>query len=323
MISLIQAAKLSICFNFIATRNNSLYMANSKFDSGFSKKPGRLERMINKDGSFNVTKLGTKFSVRDLFQYFINLRWFQFNLLVIGFYFVINILFALVYWLFDCSIVGSDPETHGFLTSFFFSVQTFTTLGYGTLSPGDITTNLLASFESFAGLLSFALATGLLYGKFSKPRARIRFSQIALIRPFKEGQALMFRLANERTNVLTNMHARVIASYFDKETGKRGFKELSLETSEILYFPLNWTVVHEIKEDSPFYGLSHEEIIDQNFELLITIKGYDDSYSADVRVQSSYTADEFTFGKTFIPTFHYNEEGQIIMDIDKLDAIEV
>lgn len=297
-------------------------MAKSKLDTGFSKNPGRLERMINKDGSFNVTKLGTKFSVRDLFQYFISLRWFEFNLIVIGFYLVINIIFAFTYWILDCEIIGTDPKIPDFLTAFFFSVQTFTTLGYGTLSPGDLTTNMIASFESFTGLLGFAMATGLLYGKFSKPRARIRFSQNALIRPFKDGKALMFRLANERNNVLTNMHARVIATFFNPETGRRGFKELTLETNDILYFPLNWTIVHEIKDDSPFLGLSLEDIKADNFELLITIQGYDDMYSTDVRVQSSYTAEEFVEGNTFSSAFHYNKDGQIIMDIDKLDLIE-
>lgn len=297
-------------------------MANSNIDTGFSKNPGRLERMINKDGSFNVVKLGTSFSKRDLFQYFIDLKWSQFNWLVIGFYFVINLLFAFVYWVLDCEIIGADVSIPSFATAFFFSTQTFTTLGYGTLSPGDFTGNMIASFESFVGLLSFALATGLLYGKFSKPKARIRFSENALIRPFKEGTALMFRLASERKNVLTNMQVRVIASFFNPTTGKRGFQELTLETNEILYFPLSWTVVHEIKDDSPLLGLTMDEIRDDNFEILITVRGYDDSYSTNVRVQHSYTADEFVEGNSFVQAFHYNKDGQIIMDIEKLDDIE-
>lgn len=110
-------------------------MAKNSIYTNFSKKnPGRLENMINKDGSFNFTKLGAKFSVRFLFQYFINLRWLQFNLLVIGFYFFINILFALVYWVLDCQIVVIDPKITEFFTAFFFTVQTFTTLGHDTLS---------------------------------------------------------------------------------------------------------------------------------------------------------------------------------------------
>jgi len=211
-----------------------------------------------------------------------------------------------------------------FLNTFFFSVQTFATVGYGGIHPTGIFSNIIASLESMTGILSFALATGLLYGRFSKPSAKIIFSDKAIIAPFKEGQALMFRVANSRENILMEMEANAMLTYLDKGDSRftRKYYPLKLEIKFIYFFPLPWTIVHPIDEDSPLYGKTTKDLQELEAELLIMVKGFDDSFSQHVITRSSYKYDEIDWDVKFVRAYTTDETGETIVDLEKVSEIE-
>ena len=191
---------------------------------GFGSKVfAKGSRLINKDGSFNVYRKGKNWSTFNPYHWLINMHWAYFFLFVIVSYILINSLFSFLYLL-----VGVEYLTNyqgvdsfdAFLHAFYFSTQTLTTLGFGKISPVGNWTNIIASFEAMIGLLSFALATGILYGRFSKAKAKILFSENALIAPFQDIRGLMFRIANLRKNHLIELRAKLMYSYLENQQGE-------------------------------------------------------------------------------------------------------
>jgi len=238
-----------------------------------------------------------------------------------------NCVFASTYLLVGIDnlngVVPSDGFTN-FLNCFFFSVQTFTTLGYGVINPSGILTNLLASFEAMTGLLSFALATGLLYGRFSKPSAKILFSDKAIIAPYKEGKGLMLRLVNQRANVLLEMEATVLLITGEKVNGeyKRQFSILDLEINKINFFPLSWTIVHPIDKKSPLWGKTLEDLHEASGELIVLIKGFDETFSQVVHQRHSYESSEILDDVRFKRAFHTSDQGDIFMNVHDIHNVE-
>ena len=152
------------------------------------KYEGNEKRNVNKDGTFNVEKIGSVGGVRDLYQHLITISWGKFLLVLLLTYTVLNALFALIYFSIgpeSLKGINISDGFRGFMSCFYFSAQTFTTVGYGVISPQGLLTNFVASFEAMLGLLSFALATGLLFGRFSKPNAKFAFSDNILLSPYK------------------------------------------------------------------------------------------------------------------------------------------
>ena len=266
------------------------------------------KRIINKDGSFNVRRVGSDTMIKSSYQFLRNTSWFIFILLVILTYFMVNALFALSYVLIGVeNIRGLVPIDfwEDFLNAFYFSVQTFTTVGYGAMAPMGRATSMVAAVEALTGLLSFALATGLLYGRFSRPSAKLLFSEHALISPHKDHNALMFRVVNRRRNVLMELEAKVLVKLEEEEDGelKRKFYRLNLENDAIHFFPMNWTLVHPIGAGSPLLGLTSDDLKKKKAEVLILIKGFDDTFSQIVHARTSYTADEIYSGASFDRVF--------------------
>ena len=183
-------------------------------DPGFGERfLERSKRVINKDGSFNVRRVGIDSVFKNTFQFLRNTSWLKFNLTVVLFYFVINALFALIYL--SLGIENIQNAKTGsilieFASAFYFNVQTFTTVGYGVLAPSAGPTSFVAAIEALMGFMCFALATGLLYGRFSRPSAKFLFSDKAIIAPHKGRNALMFRVVNRRSNILMELEARVM-----------------------------------------------------------------------------------------------------------------
>lgn len=285
------------------------------------------KRIINKDGSFNIKRTGGGFSSVNGFHYLINITWPKFLLIVfVGFVFI-NVFFALLYELAgieNLSNAAAGNELQSFLNTFFFSVQTFATVGYGGIHPTGIFSNIIASLESMTGILSFALATGLLYGRFSKPSAKIIFSDKAIITSFKDGKALMFRIANSRPNILMEMEANAMITFLDKnnEQFTRKYYPLKLEIKFINFFPLPWTIVHPIDEDSPLYGKTENDFKELEAELLIMIKGFDDSFSQHVITRSSYKFDEILWDVKFVRAYSTDETGETIVHLEKVSKTE-
>lgn len=287
------------------------YRANSK-------------RIINKDGSFNVIRIGEK---KSLFHNLVTMKWSTFALTILSFYVLLNIFFASLYLLIDYDGIGmtADFEVHNrFVVAFFFSAQTLTTVGYGSLYPLSIVISAMAATEALIGLMSFAIFTGLMYGRFSRPTSSIRFSKNMLFRPYKDGHAIMFRVANERDYDLTELEARVLMSVVVNDNGKesRKYQALEIENSKVIYFPLNWTLVHYIDENSPLYGLTEEDFISSQMEWLVMIKGYNLSATQTIHARSSYTTNELAWNTKFNVPYYIREDGATIFELDKIDEIE-
>lgn len=293
-------------------------------DPGFGSKYGNTtKRIINKDGSFNVVREGIDSGIRDLYQGLITISNLRFVLNVTLLYFILNALFALFYLFNGVENLSGGVVVEGwdaFFKSFYFSVQTFTTVGYGAVAPLGFGANSIASIEALAGSMYFALVTGVLYGRFSRPKSKLIFSEKAIIAPYGDKQALMFRLANRRSNVLMKMKAEVIFMIKEDENdpSRRSYYNLPLELDQVQFLPLSWTVVHPIDEDSPLFGLNHQQLMMQRAEVMILIFGFDDTFNQDVHARYSYTADEFEFDAKFKPAFELKENGEAYMNIHKI-----
>ncbi|MBR9918127.1 K+ channel, inward rectifier [bacterium] len=295
------------------------------FDPGLGRAyRHNTQRVINKDGTFNIRRTGIR---KQPYQSMLRMSATRFFTMMVLWYLAVNIAFSLVYLLIGVEhleISSSQININPFLKALFFSMQTFTTVGFGSIFPTDPLSNFVSGMEAMAGWIFFALATGLVYGRFSRPSARILFSNNALISPYQDGKALMFRIVNRRPNILMEMDAKVMLT-MDVDLGKevvRRYYNLKLETSSIHFFPLSWTLVHPLDESSPFHGLSKEELAKRNAEVLILIKGFDDTFSQHVHVRFSYVVDEIVWNARFIRNFYADEEGLINLDIDRVHEYE-
>jgi len=303
-------------------------MNQQPFDPGLTQKfSGNIRRIINHDGSFNVHRHGVRWRNLNFYQYLINLSWPRFLGLVLAAYFLSNAGFACLYLLLGVeNLQGAESGSpfEAFTSAFFFSAHTFTTVGYGNIAPKGILTSLVAALEAMIGLLSFALATGLLYGRFSRPSARIVYSGHVLIAPYQEQTSLQFRITNQRTNMLMEMEAKVLLMLVENVGGnfQRKYYDLKLERSNIYFFPLTWTIVHPIDAASPLYNRTADQLAASQAEIMILIKGFDDTFSQVVHSRYSYRYDEIVWSAKFSPIFHIDEHGDVILEIDRLNEIE-
>lgn len=297
-------------------------------DPGFGEKiGGRSKRLINKDGSFNVIRKGGESGLRNVYQHLLQLNNLNFFLLILLGYVIISTVFAAFFFMIGTeNLIGVRGETlmGTFMDCFYFSTQTFTTVGYGAIAPKGIMASTVASFEAFTGLIFFAIATGLMYARFSKPKAMLRYSENALVAPFEEGKALMFRLANARNNVLMEMSARMIMMMRQSkdDTVNRKYFGLKIEIDKITFLPLSWTLVHKIDETSPLFGLTEQEMIDLDLEVMVLITAFDDTFHQTVHSRYSYVADEIVWGAKFMRAFSPDESGEVVMHLSELDRYE-
>jgi inward rectifier potassium channel len=303
-------------------------MTDTNFDPGFTKSyTGPLRRAINKDGSFNVKRRGARIHDLHIYQFLVSISWPSFvSILLLG-YVAANAAFALLYLLIGIhNLTGADASTPlgSFLSAFFFSAQTFTTVGYGTIAPTGFAANSVASFEAMFGFMSFAIATGLLYGRFSRASARLVFSDTMVITQHKGSSALMFRVANRRSSTLMEVEARVllmtVVMQGDKPTRK--YDLLELEVPSVNFLPLTWTIVHSIAPGTPLFGKSAEELAALQAEVLVLIKGYDDTFRQTVHARYSYRHNELAWGRRFTPAFHIDDGGDMVVDLLKISATE-
>jgi inward rectifier potassium channel len=295
------------------------------FDPGLTQSyTGRLHRAIDKDGSFNVVRRGVGFRDKGFYLHLMSSSWPWFLIQVGVAYTLANVAFAAVYyWIGVEWLAGAPHRTtlEAFLSAFFFSVQTFTTVGYGHIAPAGILTSSVAALEAMTGLLAFALGTGLLYGRFSRPSAKLLFSRQMVVAPFNDGRAIMFRVANGRPNVLMELEATVILMTVENgpEGLKRKFQGVSLEREKVYFLPLTWTLVHPIDENSPLHGLGLDDLRQRQAEFLILIKTFDDTFSQAVHARYSYTFEEIEWDRKFLPAFDVTTDGEMVLDLAKLD----
>lgn len=298
-------------------------------NTGFSTQSDGIGggRFINKDGSYNLVKEGMPFWQRiSVFHDMLNLPRWKFIGVIILAYCVINLLFASVYFLigpaeFQGLPTGVD-DWRIFRELFYFSTETYTTVGYGRVNPSGDLANAIAGLESLTGFLSLAIATGLIYGRFSKPRSYLVFSDHAVVAPYKEGTGLMFRFAAYKDkHSLTDLEIRVNVGLRVLENDNPVYKyfSLDLERTKVESMPMSWTVVHPITETSPFNGFSEEDMKNGDVELYVTLRGFDDVFSNYVQQRTSYTFREIFFDRKFIPMYRESEDGlTTILELHKL-----
>lgn len=295
----------------------------SENDTGFSNTASG--RFLNRNGYPNVKRVGLNpLAKYSWYHVMINLNSVLFILLLIVGYVIINIFFAFIYYLIGIDhLTGIDKSNtiNEFTDVFFFSSQTFTTVGYGRIAPIGFLASLVATFEAFLGLLSFAIATGLFYGRFSRPRAFLKFSNNALISPYKDGNALMFRLAPFKNNLLTDAEVILNVAISSREANSQTeFFTIETELSRINSLVLNWTIVHKIDENSPFFGNTEELFKTADLEIFAQIRAFDEGFASTVVQRTSYTSDEVVFGAKFLPMFNpsINHE-TTILNLDKIN----
>jgi inward rectifier potassium channel len=287
-------------------------------------------RLLNRDGSFNVKRSGGTFWSRlNVFNRLMVCSWGRFFLLVISFYLTLNFVFAGIYEFVGIeNLQGADLTSRGsrFMDAFFFSSQTLTTVGYGRIAPIGFWASSVAAIESLLGLLIFALATSLLYGRFSRPVARILYSDKAIIAPYLDVTGFMFRIVNERANQLIDLQVEVVMSILEKQANGREIRKyygLNLERNKVNFFPTNWTIVHAVTQESPLFGLSKEELLSRDTEFLILIRATEDTFNQTVHSRISYHAREMVFGAKFKSMVLDGETPGIAnLDLTKLSDIE-
>ena len=259
----------------------------------------------------------------DCSRHLVNMSWLKFLFSLFVGYIVINSVFAGAYFALGADqLTGAQAPTQWgtFLNDFFFSSHTLSTVGYGNIAPRGTAGNAVATFEALVGVLGFAVATGLLFGRVSRPSARIGFSENLLVAPYQDGSSLQFRMVNRRSNSLMELEAKVMLMTVDAVDGKlqRNYTLLRLERPQVLFLPLSWTVVHPIDEDSPIWGKTAEDLSRLQVEILILVKGYDDTFSQTVLARHSYRHDEFVWNRRFAPAFFVDDEGDLVLELKKV-----
>jgi inward rectifier potassium channel len=302
-------------------------MKKESFDPGLTTQfSGELRRTINADGSFNVRREGLRWRDANPYLMLIDTTWPRFLLIVMAGFLLVNVIFACLYLMIGIqSLKGLESDMGAFANAFFFSVHTLTTVGYGNVYPEGTWANVISSLEAATGLMLFAIATGLLYGRFSRPSARIVYSKNAIIAPYQDGTSLQFRVTNARTNVLMNLEAHVLLMTVDSSDGvlRRSFVDLPLERPGVYFFPLTWTIVHPIDSSSPLFGKTSADLAKLSAEFLILIQGFDDTFSQVVHSRYSYRHDDMIWGAKFSPAFKVDPHGDLVVEVNRIDELKL
>ncbi|MFD0861881.1 ion channel [Sungkyunkwania multivorans] len=305
-------------------------MAKKVIDPGLgTASVADAKRMVNKDGTFNIAHVNHRGRIFSAYKYLISISWGRFFFIVVLGYIVINSIFAALYVIagIENIIPPSGDVLKDFLNAFFFSSQTITTVGYGAMAPKGLAAGWISTFEALIGLLSFSFITGLLYGRFAKPRASIVFSKHMIYRDFNNGKAIMFRLMNRRTNVMIQPRVKVTLSISEEKNGEfsRSFYQLQLERDAITYMPITWTIVHPLDDQSPLSKFSKEQLKKLNAELVILASYYDETFNQVVHQVHSYLLSETELDRHFEKAFYFDEDGVTTLDhkrLSKTTAIE-
>ena len=238
---------------------------------------------------------------------------------------VVNLIFAMFYVADRGGIANARPGS--FTDAFFFSVQTLGTLGYGVMAPRTLYTNLLVTVESFSGILTIALFTGIIFARFSRPFARVVFSKVAVVAPFDGVPTLMFRTANQRGEAI--MDASIVVTLARQYTTLEGvtmrrFQELKLMRSNNSLFALSWTVMHPIDQDSPLYGLTPEDMDAQDMEIIVMLNGLDEILADRIYARHAYWADEIVWNRRFVDVISVTPAGHRMVDLTQFhDTIDI
>jgi len=297
----------------------------SSFDPGLTQQyTGPLLRAINKDGSFNIRRRGWSGLAGSAYMYLVTMSWPRFLILVALAYMLVNLAFAVMYVELGVNAVRASVPDLGlppFGVAFFFSAQTLTTVGYGSIYPTGTWAHAISAWEAALGLMAFALATGLLFARFSRPTSKLVFSNQMVVAPYRDITALQFRVANQRSNVLMDVRADMMLMTVEQGADgqlKRNFVELALERNQVFFLALSWTIVHPIAPGSPLWGKTAEDMKRLQAEVMILFRGFDDSFGQVVHTRYSYRWDEVEWSARFVPAFDVAPGGHLVLDLGKM-----
>jgi inward rectifier potassium channel len=300
-------------------------------DLGFGSVVSResRDRLLNADGSFNVARRGLGFwPALNPYHNLLTMSWPKFLGVVALFYLAVNVVFAFAFMMCGPAALNAPPDiglSNTFLRAFFFSVETLATIGYGNISPSNVAAHTIVTVEALMGILGTALITGLVFARFSRPRAQILFSRSAVIAPYRGVTAFMFRIVNARSNEIVELGCKVLFARFVDEDGQsiRRYYPLVLERERVVFFPLSWTVVHPIDENSPLFGLTDDDLRRSSAEFLILLNGTDETFSQTVHTRSSYAASDVVWDARFVNVFNRRTgRERLTIDVRRLHDIE-
>lgn len=302
-------------------------LLNSGFGVNSSSYGGRF---LNKDGTANVQKSGMGLLDRiSWYHALLDMPSWKFILIILFFYIIINLFFAVIYFSIGIEhLKGIDTSRSlwmQFGQAYFFSAQTFTTVGYGHISPSGFLTSALSAAEALIGLLSFAIATGLFFGRFSKPEAFLKFSHNAVVAPYKDSTALMIRLTPYKNTNFTDAEVKVTLGMNVSENGiiKNQFYSLDLEMDRINSLNLSWTLVHPITDESPLFQFDAVNFASTIGEIMVFVKIFDDMYSTVVSTRTSYTFNEVVYGAKFKPMYSRSaDHSKTVLHVNMLNEFE-
>jgi inward rectifier potassium channel len=281
-----------------------------------TSKQRKLRTRIVQIGSSKSEWLGEhSFHWSDLYHALIVASWPKFFSILTGGYFLLNALFACAYLLGSSGIENARPGS--FSDAFFFSVQTMASIGYGAMYPKTPYIHSLVTIEALIGVLGVAMATGLMFARFSRPTARALFSSIATICPYNGVPTLMFRMANQRHNSIVEAQLRVnlLRSEVTAEGhAMRRFYELPLSRQYSPIFSLSWMVMHPIDAESPLFGETLESAIAQDLQIIVTLTGLDATVSQTVHANHLYRADDLVWNRRFVDVLHFHSNGTRYID---------
>ena len=290
----------------------------------------RGQRMLNADGTFNVRREGLSWAQGgSLYHDALTVSWGRFLAWTVLVYVGINLLFAVLFVLLGNDALTGAPVDHfggRFWRAFFFSVQTFATIGYGTIVANGMAGNLLVTVEALIGLMAQALITGLLFARFARPTMALQFSAVAVIAPFNGGTGLMFRIANRRRNELIELEAQVTVAMRDAGAGGGGrrYHPLPLDRRTVSFLPTTWTLVHPITAGSPLWGMTASDAEAREVEILVLMHGTDETFATRVSSRRSYSSDEIVWGAKFRNILDTTRaDGRAAVDVTKLDLHDV
>lgn len=251
----------------------------------------------------------------DFYHRALTISWTSlFGFLALG-YLVFNLVFAALFLLQNGAIVNAQPGS--FADAFFFSVQTMATIGYGEMRPATFYANSLVAAEVLLGMTGLAVASGLVFARFSRPTARVMFSKVAVVAPYNGTPCLMFRAANQRRNQILEATATVMMlrdEVSEEGMEMRRFHDMTVARPRTPMFALTWTVMHTIDEQSPLFGQTQESLMRDHAEVIINIVGIDETASQTVHARQSYGADAILWNRRFVDILDRNENGDNSID---------
>jgi inward rectifier potassium channel len=261
-----------------------------------------------------------KYDWRDIYHLILTLTWPQFAGMVLGIYLCINLIFATLYFLGGNCIAELTPGSYS--DNFFFSVETLATVGYGHAYPATLYGHSVATLEILVGIFGLAVLTGLIFVRFSRPTARIKFSTVAVVAPFDGTPTLMVRLANLRHHAMVEARFRIL--FMRSELTKEGedvrrFYPLRLQFDHLISFPAALTLRHVIDETSPLFGLNSEDLKLTDSRMLVSIVCVDPVIQAPVQSQTEYVHEQIAWNRRFAEIYTEDAAGRYTVDYSKFD----